>query len=137
MSNNCWSAANFIRGNHKRVAICGFVVELVTKGAASASATEIGRSGTASTSVHVSLVGVASHPAQIQPGEWLIKEIRLTSSIAYLHEDFEIAKDLVATGRINVSRLHTSTSSLTDLGGAFDKLADNPREVKILVDPRL
>jgi len=84
----------------------------------------------------VSLVGVASHPAQIMPAEWLIKEVRLTSSIAYVHEDFEIAKDLVATGRINVSKLHTSTSSLTDISKAFDKLADNPREVKILIDPR-
>jgi len=79
---------------------------------------------------------VASHPAQIMPAEWLIKEVRLTSSIAYVHEDFEIAKDLVATGRINVSKLHTSTSSLTDISKAFDKLADNPREVKILIDPR-
>jgi len=43
----------------KRVAITGFDVEFVTKGAASASATEIGRSGTASTSVYVTLVGVA------------------------------------------------------------------------------
>ncbi|TDP61469.1 hypothetical protein [Roseateles toxinivorans] len=43
----------------KRVAITGFDVEFVTKGAASASATEIGRSGSASTSVYVTLVGVA------------------------------------------------------------------------------
>jgi len=84
----------------------------------------------------VSLVGVASHPAQIQPGEWLLKEIRLTSSIAYVHEDFEIAKDMVARGRINVATLHTSTASLSDLAAAFDKLADHPEEVKILVDPR-
>lgn len=84
----------------------------------------------------VSLVGVANGPATIQPGEWLIKEVRLTSSIAYIHEDFEIAKDLVAYGRIQVNPLHTSTSSLTDMAKAFDKLAENPSEVKILVDPR-
>lgn len=85
----------------------------------------------------VSLVGVASHPAEIQPGEWLIKEVRLTSSIAYLHEDFDIAKHLVATGRIACEPLHTSTVSLADMQGAFDRLADHPSEVKILVDPRL
>jgi len=84
----------------------------------------------------VSLVGVANSPATIQPGEWLIKEIRLMSSIAYVHEDFEVAKDLVAYGRIQVAPLHTSTTSLSNLAGAFDKLAQNPREVKILVDPR-
>jgi (R,R)-butanediol dehydrogenase/meso-butanediol dehydrogenase/diacetyl reductase len=84
----------------------------------------------------VSLVGVANSPATIQPGEWLIKEVRLLSSVAYVHEDFEIAKDLVAYGRIQVAPLHTSTTALSNLAGAFDKLAQNPKEVKILVDPR-
>ncbi|MEZ5597079.1 MAG: zinc-binding dehydrogenase [Pseudomonadales bacterium] len=83
----------------------------------------------------VSLVGVANHPARIEPGEWLIKEVRLVSSIAYLHEDFEIAKDLVATGRIDVSALHTSTVPLAEIEAAFARLATHPSEVKILVDP--
>lgn len=84
----------------------------------------------------VSLVGVASSPAEIQPGEWLIKEVRLTSSIAYLHEDFEIAKDLVDTGRVQCAPLHTSTVALDGMQAAFATLAEQPSEVKILVDPR-
>jgi (R,R)-butanediol dehydrogenase/meso-butanediol dehydrogenase/diacetyl reductase len=84
----------------------------------------------------VSLVGVASNAATIEPGTWLIKEVQLHSSIAYCHEDFEICKHLVVDGRIKTSPLHTSTAKLDELEQAFNKLADHPSEVKILVDPR-
>jgi len=84
----------------------------------------------------VSLVGVPSLPATINAAAWLIKEVRLASSIAYLHEEFEVAKGLVEDGRIKVSQLHTSTVSLTGMADAFARLAEHPSEVKILVDPR-
>lgn len=85
----------------------------------------------------VSLVGVASHPATIEPGIWLMKEPRLVTSIAYLHEDFAITKALVADGRIKTDPLHTSTVALTDIESAFSRLIEEPTEMKILVDPRL
>jgi (R,R)-butanediol dehydrogenase/meso-butanediol dehydrogenase/diacetyl reductase len=85
----------------------------------------------------VSLVGVANGAASINAAGWLVKEVRLVSSIAYLHEDFEICKALVADGRIQTDPLHTSTVSLAELEGAFQRLADHPQEVKILVDPRI
>jgi (R,R)-butanediol dehydrogenase/meso-butanediol dehydrogenase/diacetyl reductase len=85
----------------------------------------------------VSLVGVAASQATIDPATWLIKEPHLVSSIAYLAEDFEIAKDLVAQGRIQTTPLHTSTVSLNDMESAFLRLTQHPTEVKILVDPRL
>ena len=85
----------------------------------------------------VSLVGVAADQATIDPAIWLIKEPQLVSSIAYLAEDFEVAKDLVASGRIQTDLLHTSTVSLRDMEQAFDRLVEQPTEVKILVDPRL
>lgn len=85
----------------------------------------------------VSLVGVAASQATIEPAIWLIKEPRLVSSIAYLAEDFDIAKDLVARGRIQTEPLHTSTVSLREMSAAFDRLVEHPTEVKILVDPRL
>ncbi len=84
----------------------------------------------------VSLVGVANNMAEINPAEWLIKEVKLTSSIAYQHEDFEICKDLVASGRIQAEALHTSTTDLAGMSDAFDRLSESPQEVKILVDPR-
>lgn len=85
----------------------------------------------------VSLVGVAASQATIDPATWLVKEPNLVSSIAYLHEDFNIAKDLVAQGRIQTDPLHTSTVSLSGMEDAFRRLTEHPTEVKILVDPRL
>ncbi|MCZ6618910.1 MAG: alcohol dehydrogenase catalytic domain-containing protein [Gammaproteobacteria bacterium] len=85
----------------------------------------------------VSLVGVPSLPTQIDASTWLVKEVRLSTSLAYLHEEFEIAKSLVADGRVRCAPLHTSTVPLRGLADAFAKLADHPGEVKILVDPRL
>ena len=85
----------------------------------------------------VSLVGVATSDASINAANWLVKEVRLVSSIAYLHEDFEICKALVEDGRIQTDLLHTRTVGLTELDDAFNRLADHPAEVKILVDPRL
>ncbi len=84
----------------------------------------------------VSLVGVPSLPATINAAGWLIQEVRLTSSIAYLHEEFEIARALVEDGRIRVADLHTSTVGLDGMADAFTRLAEHPTEVKILVDPR-
>lgn len=84
----------------------------------------------------VSLVGVASHAAEIQPAEWLIKEVRLTSSLAYQREEFDIAQGLIADGRIRCGELHTSTVSLADLAATFAVLAHRPEEIKVLVDPR-
>ncbi len=85
----------------------------------------------------VSLVGVPNRPAQIQAAEWLVKEVRLTTSLAYLREEFEIAQGLVADGRIRCAALHTSTVSLQQLDDAFARLSDAPQEVKVLVDPRM
>ncbi len=85
----------------------------------------------------VSLVGMPNIPAQIDAGTWLVKEVRLATSLAYLHEEFEIAMGLVADGRIQCAPLHTSTVSLAGLADAFARLADQPGEVKVLVDPRL
>ncbi len=84
----------------------------------------------------VSLVGVPSVPAEIDVATWLVKEVRLCASIAYVREEFAIAKQLVADGRIRCAPLHTSTVTLSELADAFATLANHPSEVKILVDPR-
>ena len=84
----------------------------------------------------VSLVGVADAEAAITPAEWLVQEVRLVSSLGYLREEFSIAQDLARDGRLDLPSLHTSTVSLSELDGAFARLAEAPEEVKILVDPR-
>ncbi len=84
----------------------------------------------------VSLVGVPSKPSQIDGAGWLVKEVQLVSSIAYLHEDFHIAQALVVDGRIKTEALHTKTVGLAGMQEAFVELANKPAQVKILVDPR-
>jgi len=76
-------------------------------------------------------------PARIQAAEWLVKEVRLATSLAYLREEFDIAQGLVADGRIRCAELHTSTVSLHQMANAFERLSDSPQEIKVLVDPRL
>lgn len=85
----------------------------------------------------VSLVGLASLPAEIVPGTWLVKEVRLVASLGYLHDEFSHTMDLVADGRLRLEPLHTKTVGLADLDSAFRSLIANEGQVKILVDPRL
>ena len=85
----------------------------------------------------VSLVGVPNGASQINGAGWLVKEVNLTSSIAYLNEDFKIAQDLVVDGRIQTETLHTKTVGLQGMQEAFIELASKPAQVKILVDPRI
>ncbi len=84
----------------------------------------------------VSLVGLATAPAEIAPGSWLAKEVRLVSSLGYLREEFDVAMQLVADGRLGLEPLHTGTVGLTDLEAAFHRLLEGGDEVKVLVDPR-
>jgi threonine dehydrogenase-like Zn-dependent dehydrogenase len=85
----------------------------------------------------VSLVGLASVPAEISPGNWLVKEVRLVASLGYVHEEFDHTMQLVADGRLRPEPLHTRTVGLADLDAAFRSLLANEDDVKILVDPRL
>jgi (R,R)-butanediol dehydrogenase/meso-butanediol dehydrogenase/diacetyl reductase len=85
----------------------------------------------------VSLVGVPNAPSSINAAGWLIKEVRLSASLGYLREEFELTQSLVADGRLDLDTLHTSTVGLTGTADAFARLADSPEEVKILVDPRI
>jgi (R,R)-butanediol dehydrogenase/meso-butanediol dehydrogenase/diacetyl reductase len=84
----------------------------------------------------VSLVGVATVPAEIAPGSWLAREVRLVASLGYLHEEFDVTMQLVADGRLRLEPLHTETVGLEGLDAAFRRLLSGDGSVKILVDPR-
>jgi len=83
----------------------------------------------------VSLVGVPNAPSQINGAAWLIREIRLVTSLGYLREEFAMTQGLVRDGRLDLPTLHTSTVGLTGMEDAFARLSETPEEVKILVDP--
>ena len=84
----------------------------------------------------VSLVGVPNAPSTINTAGWLVQEVRLTTSLGYLREEFELCQGLVEDGRLKLEPLHTSTVGLAEIDQAFARLASDPQEVKILVDPK-
>jgi (R,R)-butanediol dehydrogenase/meso-butanediol dehydrogenase/diacetyl reductase len=84
----------------------------------------------------VSLVGFATLPAEIAPGNWLAKEVTLIASLGYLHEEFDFAMQLIADGRLQMAPLHSGTVGLEGMTDAFRRLlSGDDGSVKILVDP--
>jgi (R,R)-butanediol dehydrogenase/meso-butanediol dehydrogenase/diacetyl reductase len=83
----------------------------------------------------VSLVGVPNAPATIDGADWLIREVRLVSSLGYRRDEFTLTQNLVADGRLQLLPLHTATVGLDQMADAFQRLCQAPEEVKILVDP--
>jgi (R,R)-butanediol dehydrogenase/meso-butanediol dehydrogenase/diacetyl reductase len=85
----------------------------------------------------VMLIGLSDRPATVIPGLWLMKEVTVRASIAYLRTEFEPCMAMLADGRVRAEPLHTSTVGLDGLVGALDLLASGaPGETKVLVDPR-
>ena len=60
--------------------------------------------GFARTGGSVCLVGLADGPASIDPAEWLRKEITVTTALAYVHDEFATAMQLLADGKVRVDR---------------------------------
>jgi (R,R)-butanediol dehydrogenase / meso-butanediol dehydrogenase / diacetyl reductase len=109
------------------------VFECVGRAPAIQSAADLVRRGGS-----ICMIGLSDTPATIVPGVWLVKEIRLTSALAYTHEEFDLAMGMIADGRVKLAPLHTQTVGLADLGSALGELASGaPTQTKILVDPRL
>ena len=84
------------------------------------------------------LIGLSDTDAAITPGVWLVKEITVTASLAYTHEEFDLAMGMMADGRVRVDPMHSSTVSLGSLGDTLADLAGgSSSQTKVLVDPRL
>jgi (R,R)-butanediol dehydrogenase / meso-butanediol dehydrogenase / diacetyl reductase len=109
------------------------VYECVGRPSAIQTAVDLARRGGS-----MCLIGLADGDASIVPAVWLVKEIAVTASLAYLHEEFEMAMAMMADGRIEMTPLHSSTIGLADLDRALGDLASGTStETKILVDPNL
>ncbi len=107
------------------------VYECVGRPAAVQSAVDLARRGGS-----MCLIGLADADASISPGSWLVKEIAVTASLAYFHEEFELAMGMIADGRVRVEPLHTSTTSLAGLDEALADLAGGASaQTKVLVNP--
>lgn len=109
------------------------VYECVGRPSAVQSAVDLARRGGS-----MCLIGLADESAPISPAQWLIKEIAVTSSLAYFHEEFEMSMGMIADGRVRVDELHSSTVGLDELASTFAALAaGGAGATKVLVDPRL
>ncbi|MEC9425631.1 MAG: zinc-binding dehydrogenase [Actinomycetota bacterium] len=83
------------------------------------------------------LVGIADGPVPIIPRELIAREVTLVSALAYLHEEFRMAMELIADGHVRLQQLHSSTVGLGDLPTVIERLAGGSAETKVLVDPSL
>lgn len=107
------------------------VYECVGREAAIQAAVDLARRGG-----EVCLIGLADGDAVIAPATWLVKEITVTSGLAYLHEEFEMAMGMIVDGRVHLDPLHSSTASLAGLRAVLEDLAGGASEqTKVLVKP--
>jgi (R,R)-butanediol dehydrogenase/meso-butanediol dehydrogenase/diacetyl reductase len=85
----------------------------------------------------VVLVSSYHAPAEIKPGRWLTRGISLLPAIAYTQQEFETALELLATRRIEATRLVTSVNSLEDTQSVFERFETQSDAIKVLIDPAL
>jgi (R,R)-butanediol dehydrogenase/meso-butanediol dehydrogenase/diacetyl reductase len=108
------------------------VYECVGRSFAVQSAVDLTRRGGA-----LCLIGLADEPAPIDTGSWLVKEVSVTSALAYTREEFEMSMGMIADGRFRTEPMHSSTVGLADLDATLSDLASGEStETKVLVDPR-
>lgn len=124
-------AANDLIGEFTHGLGADIVYECVGRPFAVQTAVDLARRGGS-----MCLIGLAEGDAPMTPGIWLIKEIAVTSALAYFHEEFEMAMGMIADGRVAVEPLHTSTTSLAGFRDALVDLASGTSDqAKVLVNP--
>jgi len=84
---------------------------------------------------HVVVVGVCPHEEKLTPTDAIIRELTLEFSFAYRPEEFAASLALIAAHPDEAARLITSRQPLASTEAAFDSLAKNPHEIKILINP--
>ena len=84
---------------------------------------------------HVIIVGVCAHQDKLTPREAILGELTLDFSFAYRPEEFVAALASIAEDPSGASTLVTNKLPLAQTGAAFDRLANRPEEIKILIDP--
>ena len=86
---------------------------------------------------HVIVVGVCAHEDKLTPREAIVNELTLDFSFAYRPEEFAEALSSIAGDPARARAFVTSTLPLGQTMGAFERLAREPDEIKILINPRI
>lgn len=83
----------------------------------------------------VVLAGACSQPVEIQPLQLTTTEVTVETSYAYRPYEFSAAAQHLRDHTALFSQLITSERSLAETAAAFDDLATQPDEIKILIRP--
>jgi 2-desacetyl-2-hydroxyethyl bacteriochlorophyllide A dehydrogenase len=86
---------------------------------------------------HVIVVGVCAHEDKFTPREAIVSELTLDFSFAYRPEEFAEALSYIAGDPAHARAFVTSTLPLGETLPAFERLAREPDEIKILINPRI
>lgn len=84
---------------------------------------------------HIIVAGVCPHEEKLTPLDGILRELTLEFSFAYRSEEFAAALAMIEAHPDKAARLITSRQPLANTEAAFDSLAKNPSEIKILIDP--
>ena len=84
---------------------------------------------------HIIVAGVCPHEEKLTPLEGILRELTLEFSFAYRPEEFAAALAIIEAEPAKAARLITSRQPLANTAAAFDSLAKNPSEIKILINP--
>lgn len=84
----------------------------------------------------VMVAGVLFEEDHLPPIVAFGKEVSIVYSQAYTERDFAAVIGALARHEIDAAPMHTRTVSMDELPAAFEALRGNPRECKVLIDPR-
>ena len=81
----------------------------------------------------ICMVAIHSQKPMVDLFQFFWKELELLGARVYERADFEMAIELVASGKIELQPFISSVSSLADIGQAFASMENNPTGMKALV----
>ncbi|MCW1717213.1 alcohol dehydrogenase catalytic domain-containing protein [Pseudoalteromonas sp. A3] len=81
----------------------------------------------------ICMVAIHSQKPPVDLFQFFWRELELVGARVYVDADFEMAIDLVASGKIDLAPFITSVSELADISSAFASMDNNPTGMKALV----
>jgi (R,R)-butanediol dehydrogenase/meso-butanediol dehydrogenase/diacetyl reductase len=81
-------------------------------------------------------LGVTDEPTTIVPGDIVMREVDIKSTLAYSYEDVHKCMNYLATGRFKTEGLLSDIIPLDDLvEGGFERLMVDKSLIKVVVAP--
>lgn len=83
----------------------------------------------------IGVAGINMSSDTVEPAQCIVKELDVRFSLYYSLEEFAQTFTHLAAGDFDVAPLLTGTVTLDGVADAFERLRNNPRDAKILLDP--